>query len=314
MAIINSNIAISMVIYIPVPHYRASVTAPQSMQQTGSWSCPLAPWCMEARRSKRDSMASMKRKELSEAIARQQVLLGTLSFACQYEQQLERRHRKRLKTLSTLSEEHIRVAACLSMLTNYDRDDIIRDYCDFQWTAMHPDAEASATLDWQAESSRLCTAVACMKDFQPAQQGNPEWPDHFAAARWLTEKLVFEWLVQCNFKGVAPSTARVLEQYIASWPEASLGDKARTHLELQCAGKRSQEWWARSFRKRWLFTYRKLPTQPPQSEDQLRQKVRISDTLCIHKLTHVLSRWPHKWGHMQRQALCILPFVYKLLH
>ena len=124
---------------------------------------------MAAQSSKRDSMASEKRKELSKAIAQQQERVDTLSLAWEYEKKLERRHEKRLKTLSSLSEEHIKIAACLALLTNYDRDDIVRDYCEFQWLAMHPDSEASATLDWQAESNRLCTAVSCMQEFQPAQ-------------------------------------------------------------------------------------------------------------------------------------------------
>ena len=264
---------------------------------------PCALHRMEAQGRRCEGAVAQKRKALAEAVHQQHSLAQILYYAEKQEASKHRYHAKRLKTLQTLTEVELRVAACLSLITDHIRDDIVRDYCEFVWSAKDRSSAPSTALNWAETHSIIDAEVSIMKACRPVRQGDPDWPHHFAAAKWLAEKLVFEWLVQCNFKGVAPSTTQVVEQYIVCWPEASLGQVAEKHFADRCTAFRCQEWWARSFRKRWLFTYRKLPTQPPQNEDQLREKAgseRTCGPFCFERASHAVSKMS---PHGQRSAV-----------
>jgi hypothetical protein len=96
---------------------------------------------------------------------------------------------------------------------------------------------------------------------------------HFAAAKWVGEWRSFEWLVRLNFKGVAPPTRALAEEYAAQFPVASIGAKAGSHLLRLRDGGEGQKAWAHSFRRRWATLYRSLPTRPAISDAQIREKV-----------------------------------------
>ena len=196
---------------------------------------PCALYRMEAQGRRCEGAVAQKRKALAEAIDQQHSVTQILYYAEKQEAGVHRYHAKRLKALQTLTEVELRVAACLSLITDHIRDDIARDYCEFVWSAKDRSSAPSTALNWAETHSIIDAEVSNMKACRPVRQGDPDWPHHFAAAKWLAEKLVFEWLVQCNFKGVAPSTTQVVEQYIVCWPEASLGQVAEKHFADRCS-------------------------------------------------------------------------------
>jgi len=95
---------------------------------------------------------------------------------------------------------------------------------------------------------------------------------HWQVASYLAEQGLYEWLVKTNKKGLAPPAQQCLEQWVAHFPPLSRGTRFRAYLEELVSNEIARGNWARSYRHRWMFLYRRMPLQPPLSKDQIVDK------------------------------------------
>jgi hypothetical protein len=102
---------------------------------------------------------------------------------------------------------------------------------------------------------------------------NSESDMHHEAAQFVAERYLYQWLVSCNVKGVAPTTAVMLEHLVVFWPENRRGNRYHEFLTNLAANARAQECWARRFRDFLGIRFQKLPQQPPLSDSTITEKV-----------------------------------------
>lgn len=97
-------------------------------------------------------------------------------------------------------------------------------------------------------------------------------PLHFKAAFFIAERYLYQWLVDCNVKGIAPTTSVCFEHLVVFWPDSSRGDKMQGWFAEAGSQERKREMWARRFRRRWAIKYKKLPQHAPLSDTSISRK------------------------------------------
>lgn len=130
--------------------------------------------------------------------------------------------------------------------------------------------DTAADVDEEAVRGKILASVASAGT--QAGIADVDSTMHFEAARWVAEWRTFEWLLRVNYKGVAPPTQALSEQYVSQFPVASVGGRARAHLEGVASSKPKLKEWAKTFRRRWGAVYKKLPSRPDITEDEISAK------------------------------------------
>ena len=97
---------------------------------------------------------------------------------------------------------------------------------------------------------------------------------HWQVATHLAERGLFEWLIQTNKKGLAPPAQQCLEQWVSHFPALSRGTRFHAFLHELVSNAEARGNWARSYRHRWMFLYRRMPLQPPLTSQQIVEKAR----------------------------------------
>lgn len=95
---------------------------------------------------------------------------------------------------------------------------------------------------------------------------------HWHVANFLAEQGLFHWLLETNQKGLAPPALQCLEQWVVHFPPLSKGDRYIAFLQDMMKDEGQRGNWIRSYRKRWMFQYRRMPIQPPLSREQIAEK------------------------------------------
>jgi len=96
---------------------------------------------------------------------------------------------------------------------------------------------------------------------------------HFEASKFVAERLLYQWLVSTNVKGVAPTTSLLVEHFVVFWPAGSRGARFESFVGDLVRKPRCQEAWARRFRDVWNIKYQKMPQQPPLTDATITEKV-----------------------------------------
>jgi hypothetical protein len=113
--------------------------------------------------------------------------------------------------------------------------------------------------------------------------------NHWQVATYLAEQGLFDWLLQTNKKGLAPPAQQCLEQWVVHFPQLSKGARFHAFLEELVGNETARCNWARSYRQRWMFLYRRMPLQPPLSSNQIAEKAGSTNVQHIKCATPILK-------------------------
>ena len=175
--------------------------------------------------------------------------------------------RAALAPLDRLGPETLTI--CLSVLVISGDPVAAQKYAEFHFkSGCFGDMETAFTPE--ALMAKLVAAQARPRIAGPA--ADPDHPLHFRAARFYAEWCTFQWLAAHNYKGVAPPSTAVRDQYRNSFPEGSQTRHAREHLNGLSMEVARFKTWVRGYRRRWRSAYRKLPAGTVLTDPQIQSK------------------------------------------
>ncbi len=107
-------------------------------------------------------------------------------------------------------------------------------------------------------------------------QRNIDDLNHFQVQMFLAEWKTFLWLVNYNWKGVAPSSRDAFETVLFNFTPESRGERFDAFARWGYSSTKHLKEWVRGFRRRWHLQWGSMPPKPPLRRDEIVEKVVIA--------------------------------------